>query len=68
MALKRVLSTKVSENNYIKMQDFLGMYNAKTGKNLTMSMLKWEAIRFFVNYTIKILIWQSKYKKNIVCF
>ena len=53
MALKRVLSTKVSENNYIKMQDFLGMYNAKTGKNLTMSMLIWEAIRFFVNYTIK---------------
>ena len=53
MALKKVLSTKVSEHNYVKMQEFLGMYNAKAGKNLTMSMLIWEAIRFFVNTTVK---------------
>ena len=53
MALKKVLGTKVSEHNYIKMQEFLGTYNKKTGKNLTMSMLIWEAVKYFVNNTIK---------------
>lgn len=53
MALKKVLGTRVSENNYARMQDFLNTYNSRTGKNLTMSMLIWEAVKFFVNYTIK---------------
>lgn len=53
MALKKVLSAKVSESNYTKMQDFLNVYNKRTGKNLTMSMFIWEALRIFVNHTIK---------------
>ena len=53
MSLKKVLGTKVSDVNYTKMYEFLDQYNKRTGKDLTMSMLIWEAIKFFVNHTIK---------------
>lgn len=53
MALKKVLSTKVSEHNYMKMQEFLGTYNKMTGENLTMSLLIWTAVKYFVNNTMK---------------
>lgn len=53
MTKTKTLCAKTSEENYVKMWEFLEQYNNKTGENLTMSQLIWKAIRFFVNHMLK---------------
>ena len=49
----KTLSTVVPIQDYIKVIEFLSLYNSKTNGTLSLSQFVWRAIRHYINYCVK---------------